>query len=178
MNERPPTGPRLPIESRRPPASLPWQREFPYRRDADELVTRRHFLQLAVITSGALFAGTVGFALLGRLDRRRRGSPQPIARVEDLPVGAAHYFNYPGEGDQAVLLHRPEGGFVAFSQKCTHLACSVYYQAEEDRLFCPCHDGIFEPRGGEPIAGPPQRRLPSISLEERDGVLYALEEVP
>jgi Rieske Fe-S protein len=166
----PPTG-----SHQDPPA---WGREFPYQRDADDLVTRRHFLQVAVITSGALFAGTVGFAFLGRVDDRRRGSPQPIARVEDLPVGAAHYFNYPGAGDQAVLLHPSEDEFVAFSQKCTHLSCSVYYQPEQDRLFCPCHDGVFEPRGGEPIAGPPQRRLPRISLEVRDGTLYALEEAP
>jgi Rieske Fe-S protein len=183
MSERQP----LPPDSRRlllgrarraagPPT--PSSREFPYRRQADEAVSRRHFLQLAIVTSGALFAGTVGFALLGRLDNRRRGSPQPIAPAAEVPVGEALYFEYPDEGDQAVLLQPAPGEFIAFSQKCTHLACSVYYQPERDRLFCPCHDGVFDPRNGEPTAGPPQRRLPQITLEVRDGVLYALEEVP
>lgn len=177
MSDQPPVPPNRQQRGRDGGAPS-WRREFPYQHEADEVVTRRHFLQVAVVTSGALFAGTVGFAFLGRVDERRRGSPRPIAQVQDVPVGGVHYFDYPGEGDQAVLLHPSEDEFVAFSQKCTHLACSVYYQAEQDRLFCPCHDGVFEPRGGEPIAGPPQRRLPRISLEVRDGVLYALEEVP
>jgi Rieske Fe-S protein len=177
VTDQPATPPNGPHSDQRDNAPS-WRREFPYRHDADDVVTRRHFLQVAVVTSGALFAGTVGFAFLGRVDQRRRGSPKPIAQVDDIPVGGAYYFHYPGDGDQDVLLHPSEDEFVAFSQKCTHLACSVYYQADKDRLFCPCHDGVFEPRGGEPIAGPPQRRLPRISLEVRDGVLYALEEVP
>jgi Rieske Fe-S protein len=45
-------------------------------------------------------------------------------------------------------------------------------------LLCPCHDGKFDALTGEPIAGPPQRRLPRIRLEQRGGELYAIEEVP
>jgi hypothetical protein len=31
---------------------------------------------------------------------------------------------------------------------------------------------------GSPTAGPPQRRLPRIRLEQRGDALYAVEEVP
>jgi len=155
-----------------------WRDEFPYRRDQDDAVTRRHFLQLSVITSGALFGGTSVFALLGRLDPRRRGDPEAIIATGDLPEGEAHYFRYPGSGEQAVLLNRPGQGFVAYSQKCTHLACAVYYQPEHDRLYCPCHEGIFDPTTGEVTAGPPQRPLPRIRLEIRGDLIYALEEEP
>ncbi|MCZ7569092.1 MAG: Rieske 2Fe-2S domain-containing protein [Ardenticatenaceae bacterium] len=155
-----------------------WRTEFPYHWDTDELVSRRELLQLAVWASGALFAGTAVLAILGRLGTRRRGAPQPVAQVDEVPLGEAFYFNYPEPDDQAMLLHLPGGEFVAYSQKCTHLSCAVYYQPERDRLFCPCHEGVFNPRTGEPVAGPPQRRLPRILLRREGDTLIAVEEVP
>jgi nitrite reductase/ring-hydroxylating ferredoxin subunit len=155
-----------------------WRAEFPYHWDADELVNRRELLQLAVLTSGALFAGTAVLAILGRLRDRRRGDPQPITRADAVAEGEAFYFNFPGDDDQAILLHLPGGEFVAFSQTCTHLSCSVYFQPEKDRLYCPCHEGVFDPRTGAPVAGPPQRPLPRIALREENGMLIAVEEAP
>ncbi len=155
-----------------------WRGEFPYHWDADDVVARRELLGLAVLASGALFAGTAVLAAMGRLRERRRGSARPVARLADVPEGRAYYFNYPGEDDQAVLLHLPGGRFVAYSQKCTHLSCAVYFQEEHNRLFCPCHDGVFNPQTGEAVAGPPQRPLPRIALRREGDTLIALEETP
>lgn len=163
------------------PRSAPNERyeaDFPYEWEADAAVSRRQLLRLAVYASGALFAGTVFLALLGRSDNRRRGSPKPIAGAADLPQGEALYFHYPGEDDQAVLLNLPGAGLVAYSQKCTHLSCSVYFKQATQELHCPCHDGKFEASTGEPISGPPQRRLPRIVLEQRGDQLFAMEEQP
>ncbi|HZQ38703.1 MAG TPA: Rieske 2Fe-2S domain-containing protein [Dehalococcoidia bacterium] len=155
-----------------------WRAEFPYRWDADDTVGRRDLLRLAVITSGALFAGTALLAVLGGVRGRTRGGRRPIARVGDVPVGGALYFNYPASDDQAMLLRLPGDRFVAYSQKCTHLSCAVYYQPERGRLYCPCHEGVFDPETGEPIAGPPQRRLPRIALARDGDTIVALEEAP
>ena len=155
-----------------------WRAEFPYHWDADELATRRDLLRLSVLASGALFLGNVALAVLGWLDGRRRGARRPIVRASAVPQGEAFYFNYPGEDDQAVLLHLPGGRFVAYSQKCTHLSCAVYYQPERQRLFCPCHDGVFNAETGDPTAGPPQRRLARIALAREGDWLVALEERP
>lgn len=168
-------------EPRSRPAPTPadaWSGEFPYDWEADAAVSRRQLLRLAVLASGALFAGTFVLSLLGRRDDRRRGDPAPIEGARDLPEGEALYFHYPGKDDQAVLLNLPGAGLVAFSQKCTHLSCSVYYRAESEELICPCHDGKFDARTGEPTAGPPQRRLPRLALEERDGQVFAIEQAP
>lgn len=154
-----------------------WREEFPYDWERDAAVSRRELLRLAVVTSGALFAGTVLLSFLGRRNDRRRGSPKPIEGGLNLTEGKALYFHYPGKDDQAVLLNLSGQGFVAYSQKCTHLSCSVYFGDKGD-LICPCHDGKFDARTGEPIAGPPQRPLARILLEERDGQLFALEEQP
>ena len=62
---------------------------------------------------------------------------------------------------------------VAFSQKCTHLGCVVFYETEERRWHCPCHEGNFEARTGAVISGPPTRPLGRIDLELRDDVIWA-----
>ena len=150
-----------------------WRAEFPYHWDADDLVSRRELLQFAVYTSGALFSVTALLALLGLVWKSPARPTRPIARVADVVEGEAVYFRYPDPDDEAVLLRLPGDQFVAYSQKCTHLSCSVYYQADHDRLFCPCHDGVFSPLTGDPEAGPPQRRLPRIVLRQDGDTLYA-----
>lgn len=154
-----------------------WREEFPYFWDADDQVSRRELLRFAVLTSGALFAGTVSLAVLGAIDSQRRGSPQAITSVSNVRQGEAYYFNYPGDA-QAVLLQLADGRYVAYSQKCTHLSCAVYYDAGKQELLCPCHEGVFEVENGEPTAGPPPRRLKHIELEQRGDVLWAIREVP
>ncbi|HEX2913008.1 MAG TPA: Rieske 2Fe-2S domain-containing protein [Chloroflexia bacterium] len=155
-----------------------WRREFPYHWDGDELISRRELLQFTVFTSGALFAGTSLLAILDALNTRRRGSPKTITTVDQLKEGQAFYFNYPDPDDQAMVIRLPGDRFVAYSQKCTHLSCSVYLQQEQNRLYCPCHDGVFDVSTGEPVAGPPQRRLPRITLRREGNNLIAVEEVP
>jgi arsenite oxidase small subunit len=98
--------------------------------------------------------------------------------VDQVPEGHALYFNYPDPDDQAMLLHLPGGQLIAYSQKCTHLSCAVYFQPEQDRLYCPCHEGVFDVRTGEPVAGPPQRRLPRITLRRDGDMIVAVEELP
>jgi Rieske Fe-S protein len=89
-----------------------------------------------------------------------------------------HYFAYPGPEDHAILLRLDERRYVAYSGKCTHLSCAVYWNAERDRLLCPCHQGVFHPETGDVLAGPPPRPLPRIALREENGMLYAVEETP
>ena len=151
-----------------------WRAQFPYHWDADDLVSRRQFLQFVVYTSGALFSSTTLLVLLGLLQKAEATPTVPVARASEVPEGGALYFRYPNPDDQAMLLHLPGGRFVAYSQKCTHLSCAVYYQANRERLYCPCHEGVFDPQTGKPIAGPPQRRLPQILLQQEGDQIFAV----
>ncbi len=155
-----------------------WRAEFPYHWDADDLVSRRELLQFSVFASGALFISTAVLAVLGYVRRLGGTETQPIAHSADVPEGQAVYFNYPTADDQAMLLHLPGGEFVAYEQKCTHLSCSVYYQPDRGRLYCPCHEGVFDPATGNPIAGPPQRRLEQIQLRQEGDLLFAVGHAP
>lgn len=155
-----------------------WQAEFPYHWDADDLVGRRELLRFAVAASGTLFAATAGITLLGQIRPVRVSDRVLAARVGDLGREGFTYFTYPTRDDQAVLLHRPDGRYLAYSTRCTHLSCAVYYDPKQDKLLCPCHNGVFEPQTGAPIAGPPQRPLPRIILQREGDTFYATEEVP
>jgi Rieske Fe-S protein len=155
-----------------------WRAQFPYHWDADEQVSRRELLNFAVMASGALFAATVGVVALNYLNPLRTVRRQVIAQVADVPPGGVHYFQYPTAQDQAILLHLPDGRFVAYSGKCTHLSCAVYYDQQRGELLCPCHEGVFDAQTGDPIAGPPQRSLPKITIHQDGTTIYALEEAP
>jgi Rieske Fe-S protein len=101
------------------------------------------------------------------------GLPSPES--PRMSVGGTYLFRYPADDDPAVLLRVDEQAVVAFSQKCTHLGCVVYYEADARRWHCPCHEGNFAAITGEVISGPPTRRLGRIDVEVRDdGQVWAL----
>ncbi len=127
-----------------------------------------------VLISLAFTAGQF-WIVLKNFWRRRRGQPpiQQIATTEQLPIGGAKTFIYPEAHDTCLLMRTGENTFVAYSQKCTHLSCAVVPQPNKNRFFCPCHEGSFDLTTGAPIAGPPQRPLSRISLEVREGAIYA-----
>jgi len=70
----------------------------------------------------------------------------------------------------------PEG-YVAYSKICTHAGCPVgLYEQASGRLFCPCHQSVFDALdGARPTSGPAVRPLPQLPLSiDRDGFLTAL----
>ncbi len=158
--------------------ATPWRQQFPYHWDADELMSRRELLRFTVYASGSIFAVTTLFAVLGVLKRQPEARRLAIARADEVPAGGVKYFEYPAKGNQAVLMHLAGGQFVAYNQTCTHLSCAVYFKADRQQLVCPCHEGVFNPATGDPVAGPPSRRLERITLHQEDGVLYAVGLVP
>jgi nitrite reductase/ring-hydroxylating ferredoxin subunit len=160
--------------SRTPEQQPPWRQEFPIDSHQDDYRSRRDFTKLMVITSFAFVVGQAWIVLLSRLRRARGEAPlQEIAGVDDLPVGGAKLFHYPGPVDACLLVRVSEGQFVAYGQKCTHLSCPVIPKPEAQRLHCPCHQGSFDLLTGQPLAGPPRRPLPRISLSVRDNRIYA-----
>jgi Rieske Fe-S protein len=160
------------------PAPL-WRRDFPYEAAAEEEVTRREFARYLVLGAGAMAAGNLGLAAWTQLRSINTGEPRPIVALDDVAVGATYLFRYPADDDPAVLLRVDEQAIVAFSQKCTHLGCVVYFDAQADRWHCPCHEGNFEATSGDVISGPPTRRLGRIAVEVRDdGQVWALGAQP
>jgi len=159
-------------------ASIPkWRSDFPLTSEGEDEVTRREFARYLVLASAGFAVASVGVAAWTSLRPINRGVPRPIVAASAVPEGEAYLFRYPTELDPAILVHLPGGELRAFSQKCTHLGCVVYFRSRERQMFCPCHDGVFDARSGSVLAGPPQRPLARIAVERRaDGVIWALGE--
>ncbi|HLY67425.1 MAG TPA: Rieske (2Fe-2S) protein [Chloroflexota bacterium] len=127
------------------------------------------------------FAG--GFAALAvclfgeQAFQRLRGQPVPngwvpIAEAADLPPGTVKSFD--AAGQQGNLLNIG-GSLWALSAECTHQACTLQWQAGQQRFLCPCHGALFDPQGQQADAesyGYTLRPLSRIPVQELDGTIY------
>jgi nitrite reductase/ring-hydroxylating ferredoxin subunit len=152
-------------------AIAPHQRDFPYERGEEAQVTRREFCNFLALTSTALFVGAAGMAGKAALEAGAEPSyaALEIAGAQNLAPGSSLNFRYPNEDDTAILVRLADGQYYAYGQKCTHLACPVYFEQKRQRLECPCHDGGFDAKTGAVLYGPPPRPLDQIMLEVREG---------
>jgi Rieske Fe-S protein len=159
----------------RPEADQPaWRHDFPIDWPQDHYVARRDYAKFLVLTSFAFFVGQLWIGVKSLVDRGRGRPPRrQIARLDDVPLGGALTFTYPGAHDPCLLIRPADGPPVAYGQKCTHLSCAVVPMLDRGQLHCPCHVGHFDAATGRPIAGPPRRPLPAITLEVRNGIIYA-----
>jgi Rieske Fe-S protein len=95
--------------------------------------------------------------------------PMKIDGAERVMPGSFLYFDYPKRDDLAVLVRNSEGQYIAFSRKCAHLGCSIEFDSMRQCLACPCHRGVYDPRTGYVVYGPPPRPLDQIILQMRAG---------
>ncbi len=104
-----------------------------------------------------------------------------VTRVSDVAVGGTLLYQTP-DGRPVNITRRSAGGgaadFIALSSTCPHLGCQVRWEPQNDRYFCPCHNGTFDTTG-KATGGPPGeagQSLPRYGLRVEKGLLYI--EVP
>jgi Rieske Fe-S protein len=154
-----------------------WREDFPIRWTEDHYVTRRELAKFLTLGSGLLVGANGALAVAAHTKTARTYEPKRICDAHALAPGESLLFRYPTDDDPCILVRVRDGALVAFSQVCTHLSCAVVYRASDDRLFCPCHNGLFECRqgtaGAPPHEGPPERPLPRVLLEVREEGVFA-----
>ena len=150
-----------------------WREDFPVRWDEDHYMTRRELAKFLTLGSG-LLAGVN--ALIAFIGLNERTPPAPVTRIAgagDILPGGSLLFRYPTVDDPCILVRDVSGRIDAFSQVCTHLSCAVVHLPGERTLACPCHKGSFSSTDGQPLAGPPTRRLPRVVVEQRGDDIVA-----
>ena len=140
--------------------------------EAGERRTRRAFLAAA----GA--AGLCYTAALGYPIYRYLASPVEMALnataitevtlkdAQKLPAGSVLMFKF--GTSPAMLIHHQDNSWVALSAVCTHLGCTVQYEPQANRIHCACHGGVYDPRTGANVSGPPPKPLKLFKVAVND----------
>jgi nitrite reductase/ring-hydroxylating ferredoxin subunit len=99
----------------------------------------------------------------------RSGPAQPLAQLDEIPIGGGKLF-----AAQGVVLSRPESDRVrAFSTVCTHQGCAVATIAD-GTINCPCHGSRFAVADGTVVAGPARRALAELRVTvDNNAILLA-----
>jgi Rieske Fe-S protein len=136
-------------------------------------ITRRDFMKLVngglVIAGTAVIAGPVVAYFYPSELQETPSEPIRVCAVDELPVGESKtigYGRYP-----AIVINTP-AGLRAFSAVCTHFACIVKWENEQGLIYCPCHDGYFDPSDGHVISGPPPLPLTVIPVNVVDNEIF------
>jgi cytochrome b6-f complex iron-sulfur subunit len=160
--------------------------EEPACESSDSEQPRRSFL---TVTAGSALAGLLGAYgtftwMLGEFvypAARNSKSWLFVCTVDRLAAGEAMDFTSP-TGAKVVVARQgtgeETGDFLALSSVCPHLGCRVHWESQNNRFFCPCHNGAFD-RDGKPVSGPPQaanQSLVRFPLKVENGLLFL--EVP
>jgi cytochrome b6-f complex iron-sulfur subunit len=133
--------------------------------------TRRSFLWQMWLAIGGL--ALVEYLLIAAdflRPHRGRGSDDagivvagPVERFEPGSVTA-----FPS--GKFYLARLDDGGFLALSRRCTHLGCTVPWDAQENAFVCPCHASSFDITG-EVLSPPAPRPLDLHPVRIENGVV-------
>ncbi len=133
--------------------------------------------------AGGLAAGYGTFAVMGARflypAETEHVGWQYVALVDEFPLGDSRVY-VPPSGASMVVARQGEGGdagdFIALSSVCPHLGCQVHWEPQNNRFFCPCHNGEFDPQG-KATGGPPakaKQQLVRFRVKIEHGMLFIL----
>jgi len=131
--------------------------------------TRRGFLGVAT-AAGVAYLGALSYPVYRYLAspvEQSQGAATvttvSLPEAQKLPPGSALMFRFGAK--PALLIHHLDGTWTALGAVCTHLGCTVQYQADRNRIYCACHDGVYDPKTGGNVSGPPPRPLPRYRVQ-------------
>lgn len=144
--------------------------------------TRRGFLATFIGAAATLFSGALAAIAVRFLGGARPSRPAPVAiGPADLfagagPVEAVLAWSQPDayrfeKRRERIFVIRDATGLAALSSTCSHLGCSVRWDAASRLFRCPCHGGTYRPDGSV-AGGPPPAALARLPIEIRAGQVF------
>ncbi|MCA9932738.1 MAG: Rieske (2Fe-2S) protein [Anaerolineales bacterium] len=134
----------------------------------NEQLSRRNFLKLGLGALSGLAVLEIGGASLMFMQPRSLegefGGVVIAGTVDSFPLNSVTEF----PDGRFFLIRDDSGGFLAVYNRCTHLGCTVNWEADQHRFFCPCHASSFDIHGD--VENPPApRALDTFPIEIADG---------
>lgn len=109
--------------------------------------------------------------------RQKNVNWQFVATLGSIAPGQSLVYQMPSGAKIVVARHEADDAadsFVALSSVCPHLGCAVHWESQNNRFFCPCHNGAFDP-SGKATEGPPasaNQSLKKFPLKVENQLLY------
>jgi Rieske Fe-S protein len=93
-----------------------------------------------------------------------------------LAKDSAMTFANPANGKSSILIHLPDGNFVAYDRACTHVGVLVNYDPATNKLVCPAHGSVFDPtKNAAVLQGPATLPLKPVTIHVNgDGTIVAM----
>ncbi|MEW6368402.1 MAG: Rieske 2Fe-2S domain-containing protein [Acidobacteriota bacterium] len=135
------------------------------------MITRRSLVSWLWTALGLAAVVELIWIVASFLRPRRR----PVAEGSDVVIaGPVERFEPGGvtpfpEG-KFYLVRLDSGGFLAIYRECTHLGCTVPWDAAQRRFSCPCHASAFDITGAV-LAPPAPRPLDLLPVRIENGVV-------
>jgi Rieske Fe-S protein len=148
---------------------------------SEHKTTRRTALNVLLGFGGVAAVGSMIYPVFSFLKAPRQAeSSQNKVTIErkasEMKPGDWMIFSFGTKPGLLICLEASGGPELrAFSATCTHLNCIVEYQPEENKIFCPCHNGSFDVNGNN-IAGPPPKPLEQYSVRVQDDTITIVKE--
>jgi cytochrome b6-f complex iron-sulfur subunit len=146
----------------------------PFQEPGRGEITRRVFIRAGLTVVGAGWAAALGYPLYQYLASPAKKAAAEAAvkdvtleGADKLPAGSAMMFKFAGR--PAVLIHLDDGSWSALSAVCTHLGCTVEYEKDKKRIHCACHGGVYDPKTGRNVSGPPPKPLRKFDVAVTEG---------
>jgi cytochrome b6-f complex iron-sulfur subunit len=132
-------------------------KKAPSAADQQHKTTRRSFLWQIWLTIGGI--ALLEYALIAadflrphRKDEDDEGGVVVAGPRERFEPGSVTAFPQ----GKFYLARLEDGGFLALSRRCTHLGCTVPWDAGQGLFVCPCHASAFDITGA--VLNPPAPR--------------------
>ena len=148
-------------------------------------INRRKFMQAAIFGMGGIIGAAVGvptavYVVGPSLKDTQVESWIRLGPTSKVELGTPTLFTFKLQSQTGWIVNeeeltvyvRTDNGrdFIAMSNICTHLGCRVRWIGDQERFFCPCHNGVFD-RDGNVVSGPPPRPLDRYETRVEDGQL-------
>jgi succinate dehydrogenase / fumarate reductase iron-sulfur subunit len=178
-NRKPAPPPEHALQAKLAPAA-----EAAGAADTPEM-SRRRFLTGLTVGIGAastlLVGGVLASTFVGPVLHRKPSQWIRAGGVDAFPAGQvstvrltyadANGFYIQEQNKPILVWRRPQTDeFVVYSSTCTHLGCTVRWDANQKLFLCACHGGAFN-LDGSVKSGPPPRPLDRLALRIDSGNL-------
>jgi Rieske Fe-S protein len=151
-------------------------------------LSRRNFMQSAIWGIGGLIgivfgASAVAYVVGPTIKKQQTETWVRLGPTSKVELGVPTLFTFTvqtqtgwienTEEVSVYVLSTDARTYIAMSNICTHLGCRVRWITDQDKFFCPCHNGEFDIEGNV-VAGPPPRPLDRYDVKVENDQLFVL----